>query len=329
MTVTPQTNASLAEIARALAGADDVVVCGHTSPDGDCIGSTLALVHGLRALGKRATGIAVDPVPQSLRFLPGADELVLAKDFAGACGCFAAVDVPDLKRLGEAAAALHEAAALTVRIDHHAVPERHSEFSHTDPDAVSTTSLTWEVLGHLGVQTPKAATCCSAGLMTGSGRFTFNNTDERAFRLAAEMVACGACPSEIAASLYENERMQALQLEARAFSRMEMDAEAGWAITYLTREDFAEFDAEKADAEGVVDFIRRLGCVRALCCLREQEGKVRLSFRAKDDVNVRDVAIRFGGGGHRAAAGATVELPLEEVYAQVKVALAEACRRDA
>lgn len=328
MTVTPQTNATLAEIARVLAAADDVVVCGHASPDGDCIGSTLALVHGLRALGKQAWGLVVDPLPQAMGFLPGADELVLPRDFAGACGCFVAVDVPDLKRMGEAAAALHEAAPVTVRIDHHAVPARYSRYSHTDPAATSASTLVWEVLGHLGAQTPHAATCCYAGLMTDSGRFTFNNTDERAFRLAAEMVACGACPSEVAVALYENERLQALQLEARAFSRLELDAEAGWAMTYLTCDDFAEFGAVKADAEGVVDFIRRLGCVRALCCLREQDGKVRLSFRAKDDVNVREIAIRFGGGGHVAAAGATVEAPLAEVSQQVKAALAEACRRD-
>ena len=329
MTVTPETNATLPEIARVLAGADDILVCGHASPDGDCIGSTLGMVHGLRALGKRVCGLVVDPVPHALRFLPGADELTVADEFEGVCGCFVAVDVPDLKRMGEAAAALHEAAALTVRIDHHAVPARYSDYSHTDPDAVSASSLVWEVLGHLGVQTPNAATCCYAGLMTDSGRFTFSNTDERAFRLAAEMVACGAVPSAIAASLYENERLQALQLEARAFSRMEMDGEAGWAITYLTREDFAEFGADKADAEGVVDFIRRLGEVRALCCLREQEGKVRLSFRAKDDVDVREIARGFGGGGHKAAAGATLEMPLAEAYALVKAALVEACTREA
>ena len=143
------------------------------------------------------------------------------------------------------------------------------------------------------------------------------------------MVACGAVPSRIAASLYENDRLQSLLLEQRAFSRLEMDPEAGWALTYLTREDFAEFGAERADAEGVVDLIRRLGCVRALCCLREMEGAVRLSFRSKDDVNVREVAILFGGGGHDAAAGATVELSLTEAYEQVKAVLAEACKRDA
>ncbi|MBR2790272.1 MAG: DHH family phosphoesterase [Eggerthellaceae bacterium] len=185
MTVTPQTNTTLAEIAKVLSGADDVVVCGHVSPDGDCIGSTLAVVHGLRSLGKRAFGVVADPVPHTLRFLPGADELAPAADFAGACVCFVAVDVPDLRRMGNGAAALHGKAPLTVRIDHHAVPERYSDYSYTDPDAVSTTSLVWEVLGLMGAQTAEAATCCYAGLMTDSGRFTFSNTDERAFRLAS------------------------------------------------------------------------------------------------------------------------------------------------
>ena len=327
MSATPQTNTTLPEIAEVLRATDDVVVSGHVSPDGDCVGSTLAVVNGLHALGKRVQGLVADPIPQSLRFLPGAEELRVADGFAGACACYVAVDVPNLKRMGEAAAALHEAAEVTVRIDHHAVPDRYSAYSYTDPDAVSASSLVWELLGYLGVQTPEVATCCYAGLMTDSGRFTFSNTDERAFRLAAEMVAAGANPASIAAALYEHERMQALQLEVRAFSRVEI-SEAGWALTYLTKEDFDEFGAEKADAEGVVDFIRRLARVRMLCCLREQDGKVRLSFRAKDDADVREIACGFGGGGHRAAAGATAQGPLAEVYAQVKAAFKEACRRD-
>ena len=326
MAATPQTNASLAEIARILAEADDVCVCGHTSPDGDCIGSTLAVVNGLRLLGKRVTGFSVDPVPGNLAFLPGADDLVRPGEYAGTCACFVAVDVPDMKRLGEDAAALHDAASTTVRIDHHAYHERLSGYSYTDPDAASTTMLVWEMLAHLGARTTVTATCCYAGLVTDTGRFSFSNTDGAALDAAAQMVAAGAVPSEIAANLYEHDRLQALQIEMRAFERMELDSDLGYALTYLTRDDFDEFDADKSDAEGVVDCIRRLADVRVLCCLREQDGKVRLSFRAKDSIDVREIARRFGGGGHVAASGATAEAPLAEVYTQVKAALQEACR---
>ena len=326
MAVTPQTNATLAEIARILADADDVCVCGHVSPDGDCTGSTLAVVQGLRALGKRVRGLSVDPVPQNLMFLPGAGDLIRPDGFRGVCACFVAVDVPDMKRLGEDAAAMHDAAALTVRIDHHAYDVRVSDCSYTDPDAASTTMLVWEMLGYLGVQTPEVAACCYAGLVTDTGRFSFANTDEAALKAATSMVAAGAHPAEVSAELYENDRLQALQIEMRAFERLELDRELGYALTYLTQDDFAEFGADKSDAEGVVDLVRRLGEVRVLCCLREQDAAVRLSFRAKDGIDVRAIARTFGGGGHTAASGATLHLPLSEAYAQVKDALQKACR---
>ena len=325
--VTPQTNTTLEEIARLLKDADDVVICGHTSPDGDCIGSTLALVHGLRSLGKRVQGLVVDPVPENLLGIPGAEELELAAQWQGSASCFVAVDVPDLKRMGSAAAAIHEAAPLTIRVDHHAVDERYSRYSYTDPDAVSTTVLVWELLEHLEARKPEAAECCYAGLVTDSGRFEFQNTDERAFCAAAQMVAAGVDPARVSAYLYERDRLQSLQVEMRAFERMELDTQLGYAMTYLTAEDFREFNADKSDAEGVVDLLRRLKDVRVLCCLREQDGKVRLSFRSKCAIDVREIARGFGGGGHVAASGATLEYPLAEAYARVKEALVEACRR--
>ena len=325
MAVTPQTNTTLAELAEVLFALDDIVVCGHVSPDGDCIGSALAVVNALRESGKRATALSADPIPESLAFLPGAADIVLTCDYTGPVGCFFAVDVPDLARLGTAGAALHASAPVTLRLDHHAYPERVSDYSYTAPDAVSATTLVWEMLGHQVERSAAVATCCYAGLVTDSGRFEFQNTDERAFRLAAEMIAVGVNPGRVTAELYENERLAALQLEMRAFERMELDAELGYALTYLTAADFAEFDAVKADAEGVVNLIRRLRDVRVLCCLREQDDTVRLSFRAKSDIDVREIAQRFGGGGHVAASGATMHVPLAEAYAQVKAALREAC----
>lgn len=323
MAVTPQTNVSIAGIAEVLRHADDIVVCGHQSPDGDCVGSTLALVHGLRALGKRAHGLAVDAVPPNLRFLPGADALASPESFTGVCACFVAVDVPNLVRM-KGAAALHEAADATVRIDHHAHPERVSAYSYTDPDAASCSVLVWEVLGALGAQTAEAATCCYAGLVTDTGRFSYQNADAHAFAAAAEMIAAGANPAAVCNALFEHACIQELQLEARALEYLVVDAR-GFGITYLSRTDFAEFGATAADAEGVVDHLRRIGAVDVLCCLREQDGVVRASFRAKNSVDVAAVARSFGGGGHVAAAGATLTCSLPEALTQVRAALEEAC----
>ena len=327
MSATPQSNVGLRKMARLMMDFDDFVVCGHVSPDGDCVGSTLAMVHMLRAAGKRASGLAVSRIPQSFLFLPGAEELVLAEEFAGPCGCFIAVDVPNVERLGKAAGALHDAAPVTFRIDHHAYPERVSDWSYTDPDAVSASVLVWELAGHAKLRTPDVATCCYAGLVTDSGRFEYQNTDRRAFKAAAQMIACGVDAAHVTRELYENDSWAALELEKRAFERLELDPEPGWAITYITKEDFEQLEAQPSDAEGIVNTLRRLRDVKVLCCLREQDGAVRLSFRSKCDVNVREIAMSFGGGGHNAAAGATVRMPLDEARIRVRGALEAACRR--
>ncbi len=324
MAVTPQTNTTLAELAALLRETDDIVVCGHQSPDGDCIGSTLGLVNGLRHLGKRAFGLAVDPVPENLLFLPGAEELRAPEEFAGECACFVAVDVPNLARM-KGAAALHEAAALTLRVDHHAYPERVSDYSYTDPDAVSASVLVWELLGHLGAQTPQAATCCFTGTVTDSGRFSYQNANAQAFTAAGEMIAAGAQPSLVSKSLFEADRLQVLQIEARALEHLTIYAEGNFGITYLSAADFAEFDAVPADAEHVVDNLRRVKALQVLCCLREQGDVVRASFRAKNEVDVSAVARTFGGGGHVPAAGATLECALDEARVRVYDALKKVC----
>ena len=151
MTVTPQTNTTLSEIASALAERDRFVIGGHVSPDGDCLGSALGLAWALRQLGKQVTCVLArdEEPPSDLMFLPGADGLVPAARFEGPCECFIAVDVPTPERLGDGAR-LHEAAPFTVTVDHHAVPRAMSDLSYTDPDAASTSLLIWELAALLG-----------------------------------------------------------------------------------------------------------------------------------------------------------------------------------
>ncbi len=147
MAVTPQTNVTLAEIAQALQAHEQFCICGHVSPDGDCLGSQLALACALSACGKHVTCLLAhdEEIDRNLAFLPGADGLVPAKSYDGSCDVFVAVDVPTLERMGDAAD-VHAHAALSITIDHHAADERISDMSYTDPDAASTTLLIWELV---------------------------------------------------------------------------------------------------------------------------------------------------------------------------------------
>ena len=309
---------------------DDFVVCGHVSPDGDCLGSQLALAAALRRLGKRVTCVLVKDEPVEvnlLRMLDGAQDLVFAGAYKGAPGAFVGVDVPTRERIGEAACALLDQAIFSFTIDHHAVDTTMCDMVYVDPDAASTTMLIWELAGYLGVErTGAVANCCYTGLVTDTGRFQYQNTDERCMSLAAEMVAAGADPASVSREVFQNRTYASMRLEATAIMRAEFSEDGATALGYLTREDFARFGAQKSDAEPVIDALRRIEGVRVACMLREQEDCIRGSLRAKDDTDVSAIARTFGGGGHVAAAGFTLHCTLDEAVAQVRAALAEAVR---
>lgn len=323
MAVTPQSNASLADIAAALLACDSVAVCGHVNPDGDCIGSELALAHALRNAGKRVVCLLAkdDPLGPALSSLPGADELVSADGCDEVFDGFVAVDVPTLDRLGDAAA-VHQRALRTFTVDHHAVPERMSDLSYTDADAAATSMLVWELSSHLGSpRSADVASCAYAGLMTDTGRFQYQSVTPEVFECAAEMTQAGADPSEIAKQFYQNRRLASLKLEGIAVSRMHVLAEGKIVLSWITAEDRAACGAEKGDSESVIDALRSIEGVVVACVLKEQEGSVRGSLRAKDDTDVASIAQEFGGGGHRAAAGFTFEGDIESAVAALEARL--------
>ncbi len=324
MSVTEQTNTTLEDIAHALCAHDDFCICGHVNPDGDCIGSQLGLALALRSIGKNVTCVLAqdDSIDQNLKCLPCADELISADSCTLPCEVFVAVDVPTIERLGEAAT-LHDAADLTITIDHHAVPTVMADMSYTDPDSASTTLLIWQIAKIVGVQNAEGlASCCYMGLMTDTGRFQFQNTDAFALEQAAEMVRAGASPSDLSQSFYQNRRVASVRLEGVALSRMRMLSDGAVAISWITQEDMKKFNAMKSDVEPLVDVLRCIAGVRVACILREHSNEVRGSFRAKDDTDVAEIAREFGGGGHKAAAGFTIEGTLDNAIETVSARLA-------
>ncbi|MEG1512283.1 MAG: bifunctional oligoribonuclease/PAP phosphatase NrnA [Raoultibacter sp.] len=323
--ITPQTNTDLASLAGVLKDVKSVALCGHISPDGDCLGSQLALSWALRALGKKTICLLAkdDPIEGGLRFLPGVDEMVCASDFTDKADVFIACDVPSLERLG-LASEVHARCALTITIDHHARDDSMSQLNYVDPAAPSTTMIIWELLKHLGVEvTPVMATCAYTGLVTDTGRFQFQNTTHQAFIAAAEMSAAGADPSEVSREVFQNRSFASVMLFRRAIDHLEFDREAGFAFSYLTLDDFAQCGAVKSDAEPLIDELRSLSGVRIASILRDQGSEVRGSLRSKDATDVAAIAARFGGGGHKAAAGFTFEGPLDQAIVALRAAVAE------
>lgn len=363
--VTPQTNTTLAEIAQQLLQYQTFCVCGHVKPDGDCVGSTLGLAWMLRSLGKSVTPLLAEDhvLDPSMGFLPLTDEVMSAVAYsqvllegitptcpaevevegeggsmAGeldalptSCDVFVCVDVPNELRLGEAATALKRGAKLSVTVDHHAVPERMSDLSYTDPEAASTTMLVWKLAKHLGA-TPdmpgvqELATCIYTGLSTDTGSFMHQNTDERAFACARELVACGANPSKIAQNLYQGRTETSVRIDGIIASNMEIEVSTGgkaFAISFISKSDMDSLGASYEDAEHAISLLRSIVGVDVACVLKEQDGMVRGSLRAKDDTDMAAIAREFGGGGHVAAAGFTFEGTLCEALSALRKRLSD------
>lgn len=326
MQVNESTQASLAEIAEACRTHDDFSICGHVNPDGDCLGSVLAMAHLLESMGKVVQSLVVlnDPLDEPLSCIPGADALVEAAD-ARPSRAFITVDATADERLGDAASALRAASDLSIVIDHHEVRECDADLFLIDPSAASTTCLVWELARAAGVPlTKELAACCYTGLMTDTGRFQYQNTDARAFRAAAQMMECGIDISALSRDFFQNRSLAALRIESLAVERLELLDDGQVAFSWIESEDLIRLGAKRDDCEGIINALRSIRGVAVACILKDHGECVRGSLRSKDGTDVSRIAARFGGGGHKAAAGFTLDLPLDQAIGLVKQALIEA-----
>lgn len=330
MTTTPQTNATLQEIADELLRVDNIVIAGHVSPDGDCIGSQLALTLALRALGKNVTPTlaARRTPPASFENLPLFDDLVYAGDYEGSVDAFVALDVPKTDRLESAQCALLSSAKHSFTVDHHASDERMTQLAYIDPDCPACAMLVWQLVKCLGVElTRDIAQCIYMGVVTDTTSFRNQNTTAECFGVAQELIKCGVDPSKIAADAFLNRSKQSLQLESLAISRMSFAAGGDFAITYLTRADVKNLDAKPEDSDYIVDTLRSVRGVRVACFLKEimidGEIVVKGSLRAKDDTDVSVIARKHNGGGHKGASGFRMFCSIKDAVQTIRVEFEE------
>lgn len=307
-------NDSLEEIAAHMRECDNFVIGGHVSPDGDCVGSQLALWAALSALGKNAVCVSAssDPLPYSLMFLPGASEIICGEAVDVPCDTYVAVDVSDEPRFGNGQPSFKEAST-TFILDHHRCDDRIAQWSYVDPYSPSASMLIWKLVRILCEEPPAASALCAyTGLMTDTGGFRFQNTNAEAFEVASELVSYGADPSLVATQVFQNQSLASLCLEKVALDHMSIFADGEGVLTFISRADIEECGARKSDTDHLIDVIRSVRGVRVACILREENGFIKGSLRAKDDTDVASLAATLDGGGHRAAAGFTLHMPLTE-----------------
>jgi len=309
-------------ICRVLREKERFLIACHENPEGDAIGSELALALALRKMGKTATVLNADPVPANLLFLPGADSVVFAED-GSKYDVAVVVDCGSPERTGRVAQELLKC-PLLVNIDHHRTNGDLGELSLIDPDAAATGLLIHRVLSAMKYEIGlDVATNIYVAVLTDTGSFHYGSSSPEAFEVAGEMVRRGVDPWAVAEQVYETQSAQRLRLLGRVLDSLDVSSDGRVACITSLCEDLREFASGKDALEGFINYPRSIVGVEVAVSFREEEGGViRVSFRSKGRVDVSAVAARFGGGGHRNAAGCSVPGTLADVKKKVLEALA-------
>lgn len=309
----------------AMRQAGSIAVCCHVNPDGDTIGSALALAHGLMLLGKQVRIFCQDKVPDVLHILPGWEWVYTPDKAAGRqFDLLLPVDVSDEDRLGSCGA-IKALCAHSAQIDHHGTNPGYCEWNDVDGHAPATAVMVYAALRQLNVQIDRAmAVCLYAGLTTDTGNFAFSNTTAEAFQVAAELMAHQLPLSAMNRTLFRVKPACQLRLLTRALESLRFHAGGKIAAMALTQKDFADCGALPEHADTIVNYgVDTAGVCMAMLARENPDGSVKVSLRAVENRNVAGVAQRFGGGGHAQAAGCTVAGPLEEAVKNVVRAMEE------
>jgi len=320
-------------VERAMAAAEKLIghagqlaLACHMAPDGDALGSMLALHHLAVANGISCVASWPEPfvVAPHYQFLPGLDLVTKPCDFPDHPEVMATFDCGSLARLGELAVPAKAAcdAGRLIVLDHHATNDGYGSINVIDPAAAATAVVVRELVGRLGwALTRDAAICLYTGLVTDTGRFQYSNTTPAVFALAQELAGFDLPIAEMSRQLFEQHRFAYLKLVATCLARAEFDPDLRFVATWVTADDFARYDVSVEETEGLIDLVRRAEEAEVSCVLKETPEGIRVSLRAVKDTDVGAIATRFGGGGHRFAAGFTSSGTLAAVLADIRSAL--------
>ncbi len=295
----------------------------HIRPDCDALGSSLALVLILEALGKEATIVLGYEVPSNLKWLDRRGRIKrlgrdIAREDIDAFDVLIVLDTSAWAQLSHMEEVVRSFGGPKLVIDHHVSSDELGAVTFTDSHTEATGRLVADAAEHLGVElTAELATMLFAAVATDTGWFRFASTTSQTYRLAARLVDAGAKPSEIYAELYEKETLTRLQLIGRVMARARTDLDGRLIYTWIERADFETTAALPTDSEDVINMTLAVGGTEGAVILAEQPGGTfKVSFRSRCQMDCAKVAEQFGGGGHKAAAGATIKGDLEVVLKQ-------------
>lgn len=291
-----------------------IAILPHVSADGDAIGSSIALALALKQLDKDVHVYLAEEIPWYYRFLPGQE---MASVYTGEAADFEyviALDCGDLQRLGKRETLFHNAQA-TANIDHHPTNTLFAEWNHVLPTASSVGEMIYQVLGRLGVAlTAEISTCLYVAVATDTGGFRYSNTTSVTHAVAGDLIQHGVQVAEVSQKLFETTTLQKIRMTAAALQRLEIHHEGRTAVLSIPRQLMAEAGAREEDTDGLVNMARSIVGVEVAVVVRETEkGDIKVNLRSKSYVDVSAIAQSHGGGGHKRAAGCTMDEGLDTV----------------
>jgi phosphoesterase RecJ-like protein len=301
----------LAEIRDCVLAGERFVVTSHARPDGDAVGSQLAMAYALKALGKTVRCVDKDPAPQEFQTFPGVSEIEIASSVDGPFDAAIVMECGDLSRTGITGFEKY----LVVNIDHHPGNTIYGAINWFDESAAACGEMVFDVIEALGVRlTPEIATHIYIAILTDTGQFHFSHITPRTFEICRRCTERGAQPEAIARTVYDSWTLGRLVLMGAVLHNLELEARGRLACLHMSLQLLSDTGSTNEDSDGLINLPLRVREIDAVSFFKEIEPQVyRISMRSKGDVDVNAVARKFGGGGHKNAAGCLMNGPYPEI----------------
>lgn len=312
-------------IIRQLKKGTHILVATHTHPDGDAIGSLIALGLSLKVLNIDTTLYNESPIPAVYRFLPDVHRVVRNIDNTN-YDIAVILDCSDLDRIGKAASTVKQIPVI-VNIDHHITNTHFGHFQLIDTSACATSEIVYRLIKQMAIPLDKAiATAIYTGILADTGSFRFSNTNRASFAICQEMVGLGVNPYNISQHVYGTYSLGRIKLLNRALDSIEISRNGKLSIMTLTKDMFLETHTQPEDVDGLINYAKRIEDVKVAALIQEHyngneqstnSNQFHVSLRSDGSVDVAAIASLFGGGGHSSAAGFNIESTLSEIKLKI------------
>ncbi len=305
------------KIIRHLKRSNRILVASHVNPDGDAIGSLIALALTLDSLGKEVVLYNESPIPAVYRFLPAIERIVDRVEDPAVFDTAVILDCGNIARVGDIAANL-DRLPMVINIDHHVTNTRFGDLCFIDTEACATAQIVYELINALKAPiTRETAVAIYTGIFTDTGSFRFSNTNRSAFAICDEMVRHGVEPYRVAKHVYGTYSLGRIKLLNLALDSIEISRDGHLSIMTLTSDMFEETGTNPEDVDGLINYAKRIEDVRVAVLIQEHReaghSRMQVSLRSDGSVDVAAIAAAYGGGGHPTAAGFNIDASLPEL----------------